>query len=1033
MIAAIGSVLLAAAIASVLLAVAIFRAIRTSPRCKDDVDSTSTASSSHVDTTLPATKYDVFLSFRGEDTRDIFTSHLREALRKANIRTFMDDKLPKGDNISPILLRTIEESEISVIIFSENYASSTWCMDELIHIMECNHRNGRIVIPIFYNVDPANIRKQNGSFGDGFAELEQRFKRNKEKVTKWRNALVQSTSLSGWDSKSVRPESELVKKIVEDVLRKLNRKSFVHVKGLVGIDHQIRKIVGLLREFRLVGIWGMGGIGKTTLAKAVFDNLKAQFEAFCFVENVREKLVGKGLDELQGQCLKELLKDEDINIYNMKSDFVKSRLQQKKILLILDDVDKFIAVEDLIRVCEWFGEGSRIMITSRDEHVLRNARATTYSVSKLDSKDALDLFSLKAFKQKDEPSKCHMRLANCAVDYCAGNPLALTVLGCYFHGRGKQEWESALDKLNQTPHNDIVNVLKLSFDGLDDEEQKEVFLDIAFLIKKQHDCSLNLIRQIHGSSTDIDTSVLRERSLISFDENGNVQMHDLVREMGLQIARQRSFSDPKHLVRLWRPKDIDDYFFMSNKGPEAIRCLSVDMSKIKERTSRSIKFQKMYNLIYLKVYESDPWKPLVFNIGKDVDYLSEELRFLNWKGCPLSYVPLKSSSQNLVEFRMRDSHIQQLWKGDMDFPNLKYIDVSESRYLKALPDLSQAPNLKELEASGCISLDQIHSSTVMPELFNLGLEESRRKQIKMGGTMKGRSVVVVYVFNYLDLHELAFNKVRMKMLACEEGRILCGFGYKHVHMPLENREMAELKMGAQRLACLLPFVRRVEWSKGPIEFGDFNHHYTSHFSFQKMSIVDGSKSSKLELTVRRRSGESEDEWWPDSLVNVEVRRRGGESKDGGPWGREVGNDDNDKGVEQEEVLMPQTNNTDDDMPLFKLPNAITRWSLLTELMLKESEVIGKAGDSSIPQVSILRSLAHSHSHKTTPPLMDLSLPLDIPPPADFLCRRDLSFFYSLPWDEECESEEFESEEFESDHWSCFLHYWAKYFTFSLFY
>ncbi|XP_054795805.1 disease resistance protein RUN1-like isoform X2 [Prosopis cineraria] len=933
MIAAIGSVLLAAAIASVLLAVAIFRAIRTSPRCKDDVDSTSTASSSHVDTTLPATKYDVFLSFRGEDTRDIFTSHLREALRKANIRTFMDDKLPKGDNISPILLRTIEESEISVIIFSENYASSTWCMDELIHIMECNHRNGRIVIPIFYNVDPANIRKQNGSFGDGFAELEQRFKRNKEKVTKWRNALVQSTSLSGWDSKSVRPESELVKKIVEDVLRKLNRKSFVHVKGLVGIDHQIRKIVGLLREFRLVGIWGMGGIGKTTLAKAVFDNLKAQFEAFCFVENVREKLVGKGLDELQGQCLKELLKDEDINIYNMKSDFVKSRLQQKKILLILDDVDKFIAVEDLIRVCEWFGEGSRIMITSRDEHVLRNARATTYSVSKLDSKDALDLFSLKAFKQKDEPSKCHMRLANCAVDYCAGNPLALTVLGCYFHGRGKQEWESALDKLNQTPHNDIVNVLKLSFDGLDDEEQKEVFLDIAFLIKKQHDCSLNLIRQIHGSSTDIDTSVLRERSLISFDENGNVQMHDLVREMGLQIARQRSFSDPKHLVRLWRPKDIDDYFFMSNK----------------------------------------------------------------------------------------------------DFPNLKYIDVSESRYLKALPDLSQAPNLKELEASGCISLDQIHSSTVMPELFNLGLEESRRKQIKMGGTMKGRSVVVVYVFNYLDLHELAFNKVRMKMLACEEGRILCGFGYKHVHMPLENREMAELKMGAQRLACLLPFVRRVEWSKGPIEFGDFNHHYTSHFSFQKMSIVDGSKSSKLELTVRRRSGESEDEWWPDSLVNVEVRRRGGESKDGGPWGREVGNDDNDKGVEQEEVLMPQTNNTDDDMPLFKLPNAITRWSLLTELMLKESEVIGKAGDSSIPQVSILRSLAHSHSHKTTPPLMDLSLPLDIPPPADFLCRRDLSFFYSLPWDEECESEEFESEEFESDHWSCFLHYWAKYFTFSLFY
>ncbi|XP_054803386.1 disease resistance protein RUN1-like [Prosopis cineraria] len=128
---------MSAAIASVLLAAAIYKALRISPRCKDDVDSTSTGSS-HVDIAPPAIKYDVFLSFRGEDTRDNFTSHLYEALCKANIRTFMDHKLHKGDNISPILLRTIEESEISLIIFSQDYASSTWCMEELIHIMECN-------------------------------------------------------------------------------------------------------------------------------------------------------------------------------------------------------------------------------------------------------------------------------------------------------------------------------------------------------------------------------------------------------------------------------------------------------------------------------------------------------------------------------------------------------------------------------------------------------------------------------------------------------------------------------------------------------------------------------------------------------------------------------------------------------------------------------------------------------------------------------------------------------------------------------
>ncbi|XP_054801391.1 disease resistance protein RPV1-like [Prosopis cineraria] len=172
-----------AAIASMPLATAIYKALRISPPCKDDVDSTSTTSSSHVDIAPPATKYDIFLSFR-EDIRGNFTSHLYEALCRANIRTFMDYKLHKGDNILPILLRTIEELEISPIIFSQDYASSTWCMEELICIMECNHKYRRIAIPIFYNVDPSNIHKQNGSFGDGFAKLKQRFKHSQEKGDK---------------------------------------------------------------------------------------------------------------------------------------------------------------------------------------------------------------------------------------------------------------------------------------------------------------------------------------------------------------------------------------------------------------------------------------------------------------------------------------------------------------------------------------------------------------------------------------------------------------------------------------------------------------------------------------------------------------------------------------------------------------------------------------------------------------------------------------------------------------------------------
>ncbi|XP_028763775.1 TMV resistance protein N-like [Neltuma alba] len=115
-------------------------------------------------------------------------------------------------------------------------------MDELVHIMKCKDKYQRFVIPIFYDVDASNVRKQNARFGDGFVELKQRFKHNQEKVQEGTNALIQSANLSGWDSKNFRPESKLVKKIVEDILSKLNRKSFFHLEGLVGIDHQIQKL-----------------------------------------------------------------------------------------------------------------------------------------------------------------------------------------------------------------------------------------------------------------------------------------------------------------------------------------------------------------------------------------------------------------------------------------------------------------------------------------------------------------------------------------------------------------------------------------------------------------------------------------------------------------------------------------------------------------------------------------------------------------------------------------------------------------------
>ena len=144
-------------------------------------------------------KYDVFLSFRGMDTRNSFTDHLYVAMQRSGIFTFRDnERLERGKSISPELLKAIEESRFAIVILSRNYASSTWCLDELVKIIQCMKEMEMTVLPIFYEVDPSDVRKQIGTFAQAFAEHKERFKENTEKVQTWRVALREMANLSGW-------------------------------------------------------------------------------------------------------------------------------------------------------------------------------------------------------------------------------------------------------------------------------------------------------------------------------------------------------------------------------------------------------------------------------------------------------------------------------------------------------------------------------------------------------------------------------------------------------------------------------------------------------------------------------------------------------------------------------------------------------------------------------------------------------------------------------------------------------------------
>ena len=142
------------------------------------------------------------MSFRGEDTREGFTGYLYKALCDKGIHTFIDDKLQKGEEISEELIQSIKNSLILVVVFSENYAKSKWCLDELVEIVECREKDQEVQIrPVFYNVDPSEIWNQKGSFGITLANHEKKFKNNKDKVQRWRDALRKAANASGWHYK----------------------------------------------------------------------------------------------------------------------------------------------------------------------------------------------------------------------------------------------------------------------------------------------------------------------------------------------------------------------------------------------------------------------------------------------------------------------------------------------------------------------------------------------------------------------------------------------------------------------------------------------------------------------------------------------------------------------------------------------------------------------------------------------------------------------------------------------------------------
>lgn len=332
------------------------------------------------------------------------------------------------------------------------------------------------------------------------------------------------------------------------------------------VDEVISSLEPGVGDVRMLGIWGMGGAGKTTLARAIFDQISIQFEGESFIENVREvsKASSAGLKELQKQVLSNVLKGQNIEVSGVSDGkrMMQRRMRGRKVLVVLDDVDHKDQLEALAGDFNWFEPGSRIIITTRDEQVLVAHRVSLiHNVTLLSKAEAGCLFSRYAFGRED-PIQGYEELSRKVLQYADGLPLTIKVMGSFLCGRSEHFWIDAIERLKTIPLKETLEKLELSYIDLE-EDYKEIFLDVACILKGWRKEEAIRALESRGFHAEVGLRVLEQKSLITISKNWKgmcLWMHDHLEEMGRNIVR-RSHPDedePQRHSRLWVKEEIED-------------------------------------------------------------------------------------------------------------------------------------------------------------------------------------------------------------------------------------------------------------------------------------------------------------------------------------------------------------------------------------------------------------------------------------------------------------------------------------------
>ncbi|KAG0563627.1 hypothetical protein KC19_8G046500 [Ceratodon purpureus] len=675
--------------------------------------------------TVMGVDYDVFLNHRGPDVKAGFVAHLNEALREAGLNPFLDKaSLRKGDPAFRSINDALEVAKVHVAVVSKGYAESKYCLTELVDML----RSGKPVIPVYYEVEPAHLRwVENGPFKEAFEK--HKSKRLPEQVKEWSDALRKLADITGFcyrPSDYKGDEVELKREVVDAILSKLTPTCEGHeaLQGdrcMVGVKEHVHTCVKKLEEVSnttgLLGLVGMGGVGKTFLAKLIYNHFVShkKFQAMSFLAFDHNSMLSSSsmVEKLQNQLLWDLLHVRNGDDHNYSYWFHK--LSNKgPTLIVLDDIYERSQFDELILETRILPQGSCIIVTSRDYKVLKVIGGefgdfSLHEVTPLEHDDARKLFNLYAFRSEEALPK-FKDVANDVSKACGGLPLALKVVGSSLIDMTSDEdleciWPEAVDALKGDAK--VMTTLRWSYDCLSDQE-KLMFVDIACVFcnlqkeevveiwKSCKECS-SCCRYKTPNTT---LRKLIDKSLVALSnsQGQKLVMHGLLQELGQNIGTLRG----SHLWENRAAKVVEGNY----EGHNIIRALN--LAKSRRQKYECERFGKMTNLHYLILDGCD--------VNGNFDIISKELRWLRWRNMPLVHLPRMFDFMNLVSLDFSQSpRLASMWtesnSATEGCPNLLNLDMTNCTSIITLPDsIGQLSRLQLLDLDGCRSLQKLPST-----------------------------------------------------------------------------------------------------------------------------------------------------------------------------------------------------------------------------------------------------------------------------------------------------------------------------------